>query len=283
LNPMLTTVELTDPLYKKFVTLVYKSAGISLGDAKRELVRSRLLKRLRALEIATYEEYYELVSMRDPDGSELTRMLDAISTNKTDFFRENQHFEFLAKNLLPGLAEKARGHNTPRIRIWSAGCSSGEEPYTLAMVLRENLPSDLLPKTKILATDISTQMLTTAQAGRYEEEKVKPVPAKIRIASFEKARSPKGVIYTVKPEVRAMITFRRLNLMREKYPFSGKFDVIFCRNVMIYFDRPTQERLVNRFHDSLCSGGHLFIGHSESLNSIKSPFQFIKPTIYKRP
>lgn len=275
-------LDLSDRLYKKFVKLVYDSAGISLGDSKRELVRSRLSKRLRALDLPSFEAYFDLLSKRDPDGTELVMMLDNISTNKTDFFREHQHFVFLIETVLPALMDKAKKNGSKRIRIWSAGCSSGEEPYTLAMVLRDRLDPSVAWDAKILATDISTRVLHFAYEGLYEEQKVKVIPPQYRTASFTKEKSPRGTLFRIKPEVKQMVTFRRLNLMNASFPFSGTFDVIFCRNVMIYFDLQTQETLVNKYYRYLSPGGYLFIGHSESLNNLKTPFQFVKPTIYRR-
>jgi chemotaxis protein methyltransferase CheR len=279
---MIGGFELSNGLYQKFAKLVYDSAGISLGDAKRELVKSRLAKRIRTLGLTGFDEYYQHLSKNDTEGNELVLMLDAISTNKTDFFRENQHFTFLSDTILPALMQKARTRGDRRIRVWSAGCSSGEEPYTLAMVIRESLDKSVSWDCKILATDISTKVLHFAHEGLYEESKVNAVPAQHRFACFDKEIGPRGACYRVKPEIRHMVTFRRLNLMNASFPFSGAFDIIFCRNVMIYFDKPTQEALVNKFYKHLAPGGYLFIGHSESLNSLKTPFQFVKPTIYVR-
>ena len=282
-QPMLTAIDLSDRLYYKFSQLVYDHAGIALGDAKRELVRSRLLKRLRFLGLATFDEYYNLLEEQGDTGDELTHMLDAISTNKTDFFRENQHFEFLMSTVLPPLFDKVKRNGSKRLRIWSAACSSGEEPYTLAMLLHEALAGDTAWDIKILATDISTRMLQKAREARYEEERVAPVPSKLRYMSFERENTPRGNVFTVKPHLKKYVVFRRLNLMDTTFPFKGKFDIIFCRNVMIYFDRPTQEELVNRIYRYTQVGGYFFIGHSESLNSLQTPFRFVKPTIYIRP
>ncbi|MFP4381991.1 MAG: CheR family methyltransferase [Candidatus Sumerlaeia bacterium] len=282
-NTVIGGFELSDNLYRKFVKLVYDAAGISLGEAKRELVRSRLSKRLRTLGLASFEQYYQFLSKNDPEGNELVMMLDCISTNKTDFFREGQHFIFLRETILPTLMNKARHQGNKCIRIWSAGCSSGEEPYTLAMVLRDSLDPSVNWDCKILATDISTKVLHFAYEGIYEEQKAQAIPPQFRSAYFTREKTAKGtVVYRVKPEIRQMVTFRRLNLMNATFPFSGTFHIIFCRNVMIYFDKQTQEALVNRFYRYLSPGGYLFIGHSESLNSLKTPFQFVKPTIYLR-
>lgn len=281
MDQIINNIDLPDSLYFKFAKLVYDSAGIALGDAKRELVRSRLMKRLRALHLSTYEQYYNVLANHDQDGAELVMMLDAISTNKTDFFRENQHFDFLEQTIIPSFMSRAE--NKRRIRVWSAGCSSGEEPYTLAMVMKETLDHSIQWDAKILATDISTKVLQFAHEGVYDEEKIRPVPLALRNAYFTREKNTRALpVYRVKPLLREMITFRRLNLMNSTFPFSGTFDVIFCRNVMIYFDKTTQEALVNKFYRYLSKGGYLFIGHSESLNSLNTPFQFVKPTIYVR-
>ncbi len=280
---MLTAIELSDRLYYKFSHLVYEQAGIALGDAKRELVRSRLLKRLRHLGLFTFESYYKLLEEQGPDGEELTHMLDAISTNKTDFFRENQHFEFLMSTVMPPMVDKAKRNGSKKIRIWSAACSTGEEPYTLAMLMHDMIAGEPGWDIKILATDISTAVLQKAREGRYEEERVAPVASKMRLNSFTKESTPKGNIFVIKPHLKKYVVFRRLNLMNKSFPFKGKFDVVFCRNVMIYFDRPTQEELVNRIFRYIREGGYFFIGHSESLNSIQTDFRFVKPTIYLRP
>ena len=280
---IITSIDLSERLYHKFAKLIYDLAGIALGDSKRELMRSRLLKRLRVLDLNSFEEYLQFLEQNDSEGNELVQLLDAISTNKTDFFREPQHFEFLTNSILPALVARAKGKGTTRIRFWSAGCSSGEEPYTLAMVLRDYFAQCPGFDVKILATDLSTRVLHTAYEGLYEEEKIAPIPPKFRLASFVKEKENGRAYYRVKSEVREMISFRRLNLMNPHFPFSGKFDVIFCRNVMIYFDKATQESLVGKYFDVTAPGGYLFIGHSESLTSLKTRYQFIKPTIYFHP
>ncbi|NQU43330.1 chemotaxis protein CheR, partial [bacterium] len=208
--PQLVDSDLSVKVYEKFRRLVYETAGISLGDAKRELVRSRLIKRLRHLGLESYDDYYRLVS-EDATGEEIVRLVDAISTNKTDFFRESGHFDYLRDVVLPPVLEKGR-RNGRHLRIWSAGCSSGEEPYTLAMVLREILGNELWD-VRILATDISTKVLQIGQTGVYEEQKVTPVPPQLRRSYLEKEKTPRGAMYRVRPALREMVVFRRLNLM----------------------------------------------------------------------
>lgn len=266
--------------FDRLARVVYDTAGITLGEQKMDLVRARLAKRLRALNIPTYTAYIDMV-LANPNGDEFVELLDAISTNLTSFFRENQHFEYLAKVHLPQIVK--RNQPTKRIRAWSAGCSSGEEPYTISIVLGETLP-DLGARswdTKILATDISTRVLRKAQAGVYEPDRIKTVAPDIRGRCFDPRTRDGEPCFAVRPEVRERIVFNRLNLM-ENWPFHGPFDFIFCRNVMIYFDKPTQEKLVNRYYDVLAPGGILFTGHSESLTGINHKFKFVQATIYQK-
>ena len=205
-------------------------------------------------------------------------MLDAISTNLTSFWRESDHFDYVVEKLLPSL--EASGQQ--EIRIWSAGCSSGEEPYGLAMLILGKLRNPNRVKLKILATDLSTRVLDIAKRGQYGEERVKNIPPELRNKFVTQQKSETGVIYSVTPAIRSAITFARLNLM-EPWPMKGPFDMIFCRNVMIYFDKPTQATLVERFGKLLKSGGMLFVGHSESLAGVQHSFRYVRPTIYEKP
>ena len=274
-------LELRDAEFRDISRLVFERAGICLGDHKKDLVRTRLQKRLRALSMGSYGDYYRYVTS-EPDGAEeLIHLLDAISTNKTDFFRENQHFEFLQAEALPKLL-LTREKEQRRLRFWSAGCSSGEEPYTLAMVLSKAIPNLRAWDLRILATDISTRALQRATEGRYNADQIAGVPAMMRSEFLTSIGAGPDKTYLIKPELKDFIAFRRLNLMDDQFPFQGRFDVIFCRNVMIYFDKPTQERLVNKFHHYLAPGGYLFIGHSESLAGIQTPFRYLRPTIYRK-
>lgn len=261
--------------FQRFRTLIYDESGISLSDQKQTLLASRLSKRLRDLGLETFSAYYDHVT-GDPSRDEFTRMLDLISTNKTDFFREPKHFEFLRDRILPDLAE------TKRVRIWSSACSTGEEPYTIAMTLYEGVPDPARWDFKILASDLSTRVLAKAAAGVYDEERFRDVPAAVLQRHFLRGRGERAGVYKVKPHLAEMIRFRRLNLMDEQFPIKAPLDLVFCRNVMIYFDRPTQERLVNKFHRYLKPGGYLFIGHSESLQWVEHPFTSVAPTIYRK-
>ena len=259
--------------FERFRTLIYDESGISLSDQKRSLLASRLSKRLRDLELRTFSEYYDTVT-QDVTREEFTRMLDLISTNKTDFFREPKHFEFLRERILPEL------ERDKRMRIWSSACSTGEEPYSIAMTLRDGVPHPDQWDFQILASDLSTRVLARAAAGVYEEERVRDVPADVVKRHFLRGRGESAGLIKVKPHVAGMVRFRRLNLMDERFPIKSPLDLIFCRNVMIYFDRPTQEKLVNKFYRYLKPGGHLFIGHSESLQWIAHPFKAVAPTVY---
>nr|MBI3613054.1 methyltransferase domain-containing protein [Nitrospirota bacterium] len=226
--------------------------------------------------LESFEAYYDRVT-QEPGGDEFTRMLDLVSTNKTDFFREPKHFDFLRERILPSLtAEK-------RIRIWSSACSSGEEPYTIAMTVHDGVAAPLQWDCKILASDLSTQVLAKAASGVYADERVRGMPADTVRRHFMKGRGKSEGMVKVKPYLSDMIVFRRMNLMDETYPIKSLLDVIFCRNVMIYFDRPTQQQLMAKFYRYLKPGGHLFIGHSESLQWIKHEFGYVAPTIYQKP
>ena len=259
--------------YENIRTLLYDESGISLGDSKQSLVVSRLTKRLRDLHMDGFASYYQYVT-QDQSGEEFTRMLDLLSTNKTDFFREPKHFDFLRQRILPSLTKEKR------IRIWSSACSTGEEPYTIAMTLHEGVQQPAQWDFQILASDISTRVLAHAAKGLYAEERLSEVPPDIVKHHFLQGRGDSAGLVKVKPHLSAIIKFRRLNLMDDHFPIKAPLDLIFCRNVMIYFDRPTQERLVNKFFQHLKPGGHLFIGHSESLQWVSHPFKTIAPTIY---
>jgi len=266
---------ITTEEFQRFRTLIYGESGISLSDQKRLLLASRLSKRLRALGLATFSEYYETVT-EDPTREEFTRMLDLISTNKTDFFREPKHFDFLRERILPEL------EGDKRVRIWSSACSTGEEPYTIAMTLYEGVQDPTQWDFKILASDLSTRVLAKAASGMYDEDRFRDVPPEVIKRHFLRGRGDQTGLFKVKPHLTSAITFRRVNLMDDRFPIKNPLDLIFCRNVMIYFDRPTQGKLVNKFHQYLKPGGYLFIGHSESLQWVEHPFKSLAPTIYQK-
>jgi len=272
------TIELTQRQFEKISSLVYDLCGINLHIGKKELVRARLSKRLRQLGLRDFGEYIAYLK-NDASGQEIVDMLDAISTNLTSFFRESDHFEYLSKQILPRLVQKRGKEPGRKLRIWSAGCSSGEEPYTIAIVLSKQIQNLAGWDAAILATDISTRMLDTGRRGEYAEARLKNVPGQMQSGCFECIESKKPRVYCVQPEIRRLVSFARLNLL-ENWPMQGKFDVIFCRNTMIYFDKQTQAGLVRRFWENLNDGGTMFIGHSESLTGVKHKFKYVQPTVY---
>jgi chemotaxis protein methyltransferase CheR len=276
--------QLSDRDFARLAKCVYDHCGITMGDNKRELAKSRLAKRLRVCGLNAYSDYLDRV-LAHPQSDEFGEMIDALSTNLTSFFRENDHFEYLADHLLPEIVKRRTADSTKRIRCWSAASSTGEEPYTLAIVLNEVLPKLNATRgwdVKMLATDISTRVLKKARAGVYEMDRVKTVSPQLRGKYFEPRTKDGEPHLAVSSALRSMVVFNHLNLM-DSWPFTGPMDFIFCRNVMIYFDKPTQERLVERFYQILSPGGVLFTGHSESLTGVKHRFGFIKPTIYSKP
>lgn len=270
------SVELAEEQLDKIISLVKSMSGINLNDSKKELVKARLGKRLRLLNMDSFDDYIKLVR-DDSDGSELTAMLDAISTNLTNFFRESDHFDYLVSHVFPGIIKSG----SRRMRIWSAGCSTGEEPYSIGITMEENIPDLKNWDARILATDLSTKVLDTASKGHYPAKRLESMPERWRQEYFTVDRSGDHKTYTVKESLRKRISFGHLNLMGP-WPMKGPFDVIFCRNVMIYFDKPTRAQLIERFWNLLGHGGILFIGHSESLTGIPHKFRYIQPTVYTK-
>lgn len=276
---MNTEFEFADQDFQRIRRIINEIAGISLAEGKRELVYSRLSRRLRQLGLRRFDEYCRLLETGGEDNPELGEFVNALTTNLTSFFRESHHFDFLGKELLPALIRE-RSLSNRRIRIWSAGCSTGEEPYSIAMVVRETLPA-VGWDVKILATDLDSNVLATADRGVYDANRVKDL-SEVRLRRwFQKGRDAQSGQVRVAPELRDLIVFRRLNLMLD-WPMSGPFDVIFCRNVVIYFDKPTQRVLFERFADLLAERGHLFVGHSESLFKVTDRFVPLGKTIYRR-
>ena len=270
-----TGIALTSQEFKAVSALMYKVSGVNLTAGKEGLVESRLASRLRTLQLDSYADYLSHVT-DDRTGAELTMMLDLLTTNKTSFFREEAHFDYLTREVLPRLKERGS-----EVRIWCAGCSSGEEPYTLAMVLAEQWPGRSGPPVRILATDLSTRILARASAAEYDEQQMGDLDRAHVSRHFEPVADAGGKRFRVREELRRMVQVTRLNLMRP-WPMKGPFDVIMCRNVMIYFDAPTQERLVNRFWELLAPGGSLLVGHSESLTALSHRFSYVQPATYLR-
>ncbi|MBN2686168.1 MAG: protein-glutamate O-methyltransferase CheR [Pontiellaceae bacterium] len=274
--------KLSDEDFETIRNLVYTHCAINLTDDKKELVRSRLSRYLRQYNLQSYADYIKLVT-ENVNGPIFTQFIDRISTNLTSFFRESRHFDYLKSVVIPSRLAESAVSSSLRLRGWSAACSTGEEAYTLAITLNETIPAKKKTDIKILASDISTTVLEKASTGRYTEERLKKIPADLRQKYFELHKDrTEGRIYTVKPELRKMVVFKQINLIQE-WPLKTQLDFIFCRNVFIYFDKITHQRLVERFYQILKPKGVLFIGHSESLSGINHAFKGDGPAIYIKP
>jgi chemotaxis protein methyltransferase CheR len=263
---MLAAPRLSTAAFDEIRELIRGVAGIAMSAEKEELVKARLASRMRELKLSAYEDY--LVRVKS-DRVELSNMVDVLTTNKTSFFREEPHFDYLVQSVFPAW----RAEHRPR-QIWSAGCSSGEEPYTLSMLLQAHLPA---LDVRILATDLSLRVLSRAKAARYSDAVVKDVPAELRGKYLR--RVPGEQSFEVTSDVTSRVSFARLNLMGD-WPMKGPFDLILCRNVMIYFDDDTRATLVRRYAELLSERGVLMIGHAESLASLDQPLRLIRPAIY---
>lgn len=264
--------------YEYIRKIVYEHSRINLGEDKLDLVSARLNKRLRETKILTIPDYIDYLNANE---GEMENLIDIISTNHTFFFREIQHFEFMQTTALPELHEYAKNLGGNEFRLWCAASSSGDEPYSLAIQLQEYFKNKNF-NWDIQATDISNRILAKAQNAVFPEERLKEVRPDLLRAYFQKGFGQQEGFYRVKEELRKKVTFTRLNLLQPQYPFKNPFHVIFCRNVMIYFDRQTQEELVNHLSSLLVPGGYLMIGHSESLTGIKHPLKSVKPAIYRK-
>ena len=272
-------MHLSDQEFKLISDLMRDKFGINLSDQKRSLVVERLQKVLISGEFNNFKDYYEYV-IKEPSGQALLDMVDRITTNYTYFFREKDHFDFLVATALPQVMARSKNHTRPELKIWCAGCSSGEEPYTLAMILKDFFGSQIVKMNiGILATDISESALQKARDGIYADGQLSQVPISYRQKYFS---AMDNSTWTVKPSLKELVLLRRLNLMRPEFPFKGKFDIIFCRNVMIYFDLPTQQGLIERFHRYMQPGGYLFTGHSESIDRSRALYKYIKPAVYQK-
>jgi chemotaxis protein methyltransferase CheR len=250
---------LTNEDFRKIAHTLHSHAGIALSEGKAALVYSRLAKRLRALGMRSFREYCALIDGAD-GVDERQAMTAALTTNVTRFFREPHHFDHLRDQVMPELAARARAGG--RVRLWSAACSNGQEPYSMAITILTALPEAASLDVKILATDIDPNMVAEGKAGLYREDAVAPIPLDLRRRWLEKAPGDDGQRWSVAEDLRRLVSFRELNLIGD-WPMRGRFDVIFCRNVVIYFDEPTQERIWQRFVPCMNPGGTLYIGHSE--------------------
>lgn len=269
--------DFTDRDFSKIVGLVREHTGINLNDGKRDMVYSRLARRLRQLNLTYFKDYCSL--LEDSNNPEIGNFINSVTTNLTAFFREDHHFQYLKNTLLPSLMKI--NQDTRRIRIWSAGCSTGEEPYSIAMTVRDVIPEDSGWDVRILATDLDTNVLETGHNGIYTNDRVKGLPKPILKRWFLKGKGESDGKVRVSRELRDMISFKQLNLMGE-WPMKNKVDILFCRNVVIYFDKPTQTVLFDRYANAMQDHGHLFVGHSETLYKVSERFSLLGQTIYKK-
>ena len=267
--------DFTEADFQRVKKIVYDFAGIDLNDSKKNLVYNRLAKRIRFLGQDSFKHYLNYVE--EQGESEFIHLINSITTNLTFFFRENHHFEYLAETVIPELLKQKA--SSRKIRVWSAGCSTGEEPYSLAIVLKETVPEGW--DAKVIATDLDSNVVQTGMTGVYKVDRLKGVSDARRNRWFLKGEGSKSGFVKTKPELQSIIEFGQLNLMDE-WPLNSEIDVIFCRNVVIYFDKPTQSKLFNRYADKLPQGGHLFVGHSESLYKVCDRFDLLGQTIYKK-
>ncbi|MFZ0930208.1 MAG: protein-glutamate O-methyltransferase [Syntrophobacteraceae bacterium] len=273
-NLNVSTTIMSEKVFRRLSGFIHGHCGIKMPPVKKQMLEGRLRKRLRALNVSSFESYCDYVFKTGAE-TELIHMIDAVTTNKTDFFREPAHFDYLLENILPELSRSME-----KISIWSAGCSSGEEPYTIAMILSEFAQGNKI-NFSILATDISARVLEQARRAIYDHERIEPVPIPFREKYLLRGKDDKGLV-RIKPELRSQVHFRRLNLMDAGFGMLGKMCLIFCRNVMIYFDRNTQEELLGKFCRQLVPGGYLFTGHSETIQGMDLPLVPFAPTIHKR-
>jgi chemotaxis protein methyltransferase CheR len=274
---MADIIQLEEREYKRLSSFIMSQYGIKLPPVKKTLLQCRLQKRLQALHFSNFKEYVDY-AFSSGDHNEITLMIDAVTTNKTDFFREPSHFDFLLEEGLERLIQKT---GKRAFTIWSAGCSSGEEPYTLAMVLSEFSQRQSIEFT-IMATDISSSVLELARVGIYNEEKTVDIPINYKKKYLLKGKNSYSNKVRIIPELQARIQLKKFNLLSADFSSMGKFDIIFCRNVLIYFDRQVQYQVLKNFSGCLYNEGYLFLGHSESLAGHELPFISIKPTIFEK-
>jgi chemotaxis protein methyltransferase CheR len=266
--------------FSRLSSYIYNELGIKMPVEKKIMLQSRLQKRLSELKIESFSEYIDYVFSRDGEKSEIFKMIDIVTTNKTDFFREPSHFSFLTDTFLKSFT--AQDPKRKNLKIWSAGCSSGEEAYTIAITLSEYFKSNPLYDYSILATDISIRILQKASAAIYHSDRIKDIPLDIKKKYFLKSKDPLDKTVLVSKDLRSKVKFQRLNFMDNVYSADKDFDIIFCRNVLIYFDRETQQNVINKLSDKLKSGGIFFLGHSESITNMDVPLKQIKPTIFQK-
>ncbi len=276
---MMTLPLLSDSDFNRLRRLITGKCGIRMPISKKTMVQGRLQKRIRQLKVGSLGEYCDYLFSPEGNMRELNHMIDAIMTNKTDFFREPAHFDYLVETALPDILKQRRVAADMPLRLWSAGCSTGEEPYTLAMLVSDFAEEHEEFDFSILATDISTKALDAARVGVYRSEKVDPVPLAVRRKYLLRSKDPEKMSVRVVPQLRSKVKFQRLNLM-EDYRLGERMDIVFFRNVLIYFDREAQQEILGRLIRFLRPGGYLFIGHSETLNGMDLPLRQVAPATY---
>ncbi len=277
LGPDMSTAQ-----FRRLRDLIYVECGIQLDDDKKGLLVARLQKRVKALGMKSYREYHEYLDSSKGRQEEFTTMIDAVTTNKTEFFREPWHLDYLTNVVLPALVPADNMTERRKVNVWSAGCSSGEEPYSLAMVVAEYLGGVWGGSYSILATDISTRMLATAKRAVYSDASTGAIPEKIKKKYLLRGKGSQAGFGRIVPELRSHVVFRSLNLTDPNFRIESKMDVIFCRNVMIYFDYETRADIFRKFLAQLVPGGYLCLGHSEALHSVDEEFQRVAPTMYRK-
>lgn len=267
----------TAAVFDKVRSLVKEKTGIVLSDGKQDMVYGRLTRRLRALKLPDFESYIKIIESNDEE--ELVHLVNAITTNLTSFFREEHHFGYLKSKVFPALMEKNAA--TRRIRIWSAGCSTGEEPYSIAMTVKEFFPPGSDWDVKIIATDLDSNVVDTGKKGVYPLSRVEDVSKEYKKRWMRRGKGDKSDFVKMSSELQELITFKQLNLL-EGWPIKGPIDIIFCRNVVIYFDKDTQKVLFDRYADTLADDAHLFIGHSENMFNVCDRFESLGHTVYRK-
>ncbi len=280
-NEAWTTARLRVREYQRLSHYIEELCGIRIPPGKRVLLEGRLRRRLRALKMKDFVQYCDYVMSSETGLDEIVAMIDEVTTNKTDFFREPAHFDFLNNEGLPTLAKMGAGPRYP-LRAWSAACSSGEEPYTLAMVLADFALSRVGYRYSILGTDICSEVLEQARRAIYPDDRIEPVPFPMRERYLLRSKNRTDRLVRIAPHLRVHVSFRRLNFLDPDYQINEFMDVIFCRNVLIYFSRETQATIITRLCSHLRPGGYFFIGHSETLQGMLGPLRMVAPTIYRK-
>jgi chemotaxis protein methyltransferase CheR len=273
---------MSDHLFGRLSEFIYAESGIKMPLSKKTMLEARLQKRLNAMGLNSFGEYCNYLFSREGMANELVHMIDQVTTNKTDFFREPGHFAYLVEQAVPDLINRKGSGMRRKFMVWSAGCSTGEEPYTLAIVMDEFSGKVKGFHYMVLGTDISSRVLDKARLGIYDEERIEPVPSLLKTRYFMRGKNGKKGLFRIVPELRSHVQFRRLNFMAGDFGMRERMDVIFCRNVLIYFERSTQETVVRRLCRHLIPGGFLFSGHTEILNGLDVPLEQVSNTVYRR-